>query len=388
VKSIALVLALLAAAQVTLKGSRVLSTLFAVDLGAGPFETGLLFALHGLFPALLSVTVGRLADRIDNRAMFYWGLAAYGATVVLPFFWPSLSMLYLQAALGGFTSMIYVLAAQNLIGLMSTPATRTRNYSYYALTDSVSSIVGPLLVGISIDTLRHPPTYLWLSLYTLVAASIAYVVLRRVPPAHAAQRTATRGSMLDLLRLPAMRNALATNGILMAGIDLFGLYLPVYARGLGFSATTIGTLIAAYAAAGIVVRIALPYLTDRLGDRRMVVAALVVSAAGFVVLPLLTQAPLLAVADFVLGLGLGCGQPLSMALAFNASPPGRTAEGIAMRLSVSYGAHIVIPPAFGGVGAALGLGPIFWTCAGLLAMGALLNRRRRSAVSPASSGGG
>jgi hypothetical protein len=45
-----------------------------------------------------------------------------------------------------------------------------------------------------------------------------------------------------------------------------------------------------------------------------------------------------------------------------------------MRLSVSYGAHIVIPPVFGAVGAALGLAPIFWTCALLLAGGAALTR--------------
>ena len=65
-----------------------------------------------------------------------------------------------------------------------------------------------------------------------------------------------------------------------------------------------------------------------------------------------------------------------MILSFNAAPPGRAAEAIAMRLSVSYGAHIVIPPVFGAVGAALGLAPIFWTCALLLGGGAALTRPR------------
>ena len=45
-----------------------------------------------------------------------------------------------------------------------------------------------------------------------------------------------------------------------------------------------------------------------------------------------------------------------------------------MRLTVSYGAHVVIPPAFGAVGAALGLAPIFWTCAVLLGGGAWFTR--------------
>ncbi|MBI4207482.1 MAG: MFS transporter, partial [Betaproteobacteria bacterium] len=45
--ALVLVLVLSTTVFVSLKGSRVLATLFAVDLGAGPLETGLLFALHG-----------------------------------------------------------------------------------------------------------------------------------------------------------------------------------------------------------------------------------------------------------------------------------------------------------------------------------------------------
>jgi len=366
------------AAQVTLKGSRVLTTLFALELGAGPFETGLLFALHGLFPALLSVVAGRIADRIDNRKMLWGGLAAYGATVILPFLNPTLPMLYFAIALGGFTSMIYVLAVQNIVGTLSTPQTRTRNFSYYALTDSVSGVIGPIVVGLSIDSIRHQPTYLWLALYTAVSAFIAYFVMKRVPAREAKVAAQARRGMLDLLRLPAMRNALLTNGILMAGVDLFGLYMPVYATSLGFNATTVGLILGAYAAAAIVVRLALPYISQRWGDQRLVAAALGFSALAFVFVPFIHSALLLALVSFLLGLGLGSGQPLSMALAFNASPPGRTAEGIAMRLTVSYGAHIVIPPAFGVIGTALGLGPIFWTCAALLAGGVYINGRAKS----------
>lgn len=165
-----------------------------------------------------------------------------------------------------------------------------------------------------------------------------------------------------------------TNGIVMAGIDLYGLYLPVYAHSLGFDATTIGFILGTYAAAAVVVRLALPYLTQGWGEQRTVVVALTISTMGFIGLPFIEHAGLLAAISFVLGLGLGCGQPLAMALAFNASPPGRTAEGIAMRLAVSYSAHVVIPPAFGVVGAAMGLAPIFWTCAALLGSGAAINK--------------
>ena len=55
---------------------------------------------------------------------------------------------------------------------------------------------------------------------------------------------------MELLALPALRNALLANGVVMAGLDLFGLYMPVYTHGLGFSATTIGLIMGAFGAAG------------------------------------------------------------------------------------------------------------------------------------------
>src|SRR3954447_10246954 len=110
------------------KGYRVAATLFAVDMGAGPLQTGILFALWGLFPFLLSVYAERLADRFDNRVLMYCGLAGFSSSLALPFLFPALPALYLSAALGGFTSMLFVVATQNLVGLLSTSDTRTRNF--------------------------------------------------------------------------------------------------------------------------------------------------------------------------------------------------------------------------------------------------------------------
>jgi MFS family permease len=105
---LALLLVLSSIAFITMKGSRILMTLYAVDLGAGPFETGILFALYGLFPFLLAIAAGRLADRFDNRLLIYWGLGTYTICLAIPYFFPSLAMLYVVAPLWGFTSMLWV----------------------------------------------------------------------------------------------------------------------------------------------------------------------------------------------------------------------------------------------------------------------------------------
>ena len=367
-----LILSLSSITFITMKGSRVLMTLYAVDLGAGPFETGILFALYGLFPFLLAIAAGRIADRLDNRLLMYWGLGTY--TVCL------LAMLFIVAPLWGFTSMLWVVATQNLVGTLSTAQTRTRNFSYYSLGESTGSVLGPIVVGLAIDALSHQPAFLIMA--AIPALCGLTVVLRRnvFPHAPAAQSGAQAPRNLkDLLALPAMRNALLTNAAVMAGLDLFNLYMPIYGHSLGFSATTIGLIMGAFGAAAFITRLAIPPVTRRYGERAMLAGALAMSAVAFMMFPLTTSAVLLAAAAFALGLGLGCGQPLSMILAFNAGPPGRSAEAISMRLAVSYGAHVVVPPLFGAVGAALGVAPIFWTCAAVMGGGSLLNRKPRAA---------
>ena len=49
------------------KGVRVVNTLYALELGATPLHTGLLLATYGVFPLLLAVPAGRIADRYGSR---------------------------------------------------------------------------------------------------------------------------------------------------------------------------------------------------------------------------------------------------------------------------------------------------------------------------------
>lgn len=138
---IALVLTLSSVSFVSSKGYRILATLFAVSIGEGPLEVGILFALWGLFPFLLSVKAGRLADRFDNRLLMFYGLAGFSASLALPGIFPGMPVLYLSAALGGFTSMLFVVATQNLVGVLSRNVKhRTRNFSYYSLGESAAAM--------------------------------------------------------------------------------------------------------------------------------------------------------------------------------------------------------------------------------------------------------
>ncbi|MDP1716519.1 MAG: MFS transporter, partial [Burkholderiales bacterium] len=77
---------------------------------------------------------------------------------------------------------------------------------------------------------------------------------------------------------------------------------------------------------------------------------------------------------FGIGLALGWGQPLTLNLAYNRSPPGRSGEVTGLRLTINNMTHISVPLAAGVLGTILGVAPVFWASAALLVASGMLAR--------------
>jgi hypothetical protein len=89
---------------------------------------------------------------------------------------------------------------------------------------------------------------------------------------------------------------------------------------------------------------------------------------------------MLAAIAFILGLGLGATQPSTMSLIYATAPAGRAAEAVGLRSVVLNASSTVLPLAFGGV-ASIGMMPVFWSMAGLVAGGGwFADRQRRSSA--------
>ena len=122
----------------TFKASRVLNTLYAVELGATPWQTGLLLAMYGLFPILFAAYAGKVADRHGVRRPLYVGQALLFMGVLLPFVVPTshaMAAVFISAAVGGAGFILSQVAMQTLTGSLADGETRTKNFSYYLLTE-------------------------------------------------------------------------------------------------------------------------------------------------------------------------------------------------------------------------------------------------------------
>jgi MFS family permease len=361
--------------HISFKGSKVLITLYALDLGANPLTVGLLFSMYSLFPVFLSLYAGKMSDRYGFPKPMLIGSIGLMGGLLVPYLYPTLPALYVSALAIGLCYIFYIVSVQHLIGSFGTKETRTRYFSHYSLGIGLTALLGPAIAGFAIDGVGHQATYLLFAVFPALPILVIAVYPRVLPRLHGrkGERQEQQRTM-DLVRIVPLRRALITAGILETGAELANFLLPIYGHTIGLSASEIGILMACYAAALLSVRIAMPWLVKRSSEERVLSLSMFLAAAVCIGFPFAHTYPGLLAMTFVIGLALGCGGPISLVLAYNRSPAGRTGEGVGLRQTVNKATEVVVPVIFGSVSAALGMLPVFWLDAVMLAYGGLLMR--------------
>ena len=354
--------------------ARVLLTLYALELEAPAYAVGLIGGLLYLFPLLLSWPIGALVDRRGSRGLLVFAAICGAISLALPFFFRALLALYVAAALNGLALAFYHVTLQNLIGTLSKPEDRARHFSNFSLIGSLTNFFGPLIAGFSIDHAGHAVACLVIASQSVIALVLLLIWGGLFPRGNT---PVPRGpGPLSALKDPRIGPMLLISGIVQLGQDLFQFYLPIYGHAAGLSASAIGAVLATLAVASFVVRLFLARLVKRVVAEQLLAWAFFAGAIGFALVPFTGNVILLALIAFFFGLGMGIGIPLTVILMYSHSAEGRSGQTLGLRLTTNNFVRVTGPIVFGIVGSALGLPPVFWINAVLMAAGGLLSQSR------------
>jgi MFS family permease len=368
--------------MLAMKGSKIVITLFSIELGAPQIVIGVLVALYSLFPMILAIYAGKLTDRLGPRLPMVVGSCGIAFGLTLPYLFPHTTTLYLQAALVGAGHVFYNVSVQNMIGGIGTKEDRTRNFTNFGLAMSTGSFIGPLVAGVAIDHFGHGRTYLMLAASPLITAVIMALAKHMSASPRKAEAESKREESIPsqpfelFFTNRPLRRVLITSAVLLTGIDLFHFYMPIYGHHIGLSASQIGIVLASFSVAAFIVRIWMPAIVNRLGAERVLIASMFAAAVTYIAVPFITHMAVLCMICFILGLGTGCGQPLSLSLIYDRAPGGRSGEALGLRATLNNFTHMVTPLAFGALGTAFGVMPVFLFNSLMLAGGGLIIRRK------------
>ena len=404
------VIALMILTHSAYSGTRLALSLTALEWHVSTALIGVLLSLISLIPMLVSLVVGRWIDRVGTFKPLAIGNALLLIGAALPWMVPSIPILFLSSALTGSGFLLCHMSGQQMTGMMASGAERTRNFGWLAVGFSVSGFAGPMIAGFAIDYLGH----LWafaataiLCLFALLLARYWQVQLRLSsrPPACApaivsAVIATTAEPLCDeelkpqvrglaLLRHPDLSRLYLCVVLISSAWDVHQFLVPIHATKLGLSASQIGLIMGAFAFATLLVRLSLHKVSGLMSHWSVLACVLFICSFSYAVYPFLPGAVAMMMVSFILGIGLGCGQPIVMAALYELSPKGQAGEAAGLRQSLINATQTALPMLFGSAGSILSalttftgiafkgsaFAPLFWVFSATALLGGISTMR-------------
>jgi MFS family permease len=373
----------------------------ALGMGAGPAALGVIAGAFAAFSLVCAIPIGRWVDGLGELPFVLGGAGLLAVTMFALALADTLVLLGAVHAVLGLGHIVLVVGTQAMLANRSAPDRRDAVFGGLTVAVSGGQLAGPALAGV----LAGPDpvgdrggaftgpfegvrlVFVLAALAAAVAAVLGAAALarRRRPPAEPLPRqprdrhpaASGRATIGSVLRGPGIPHAMLASMAVLSSTDLLIAYLPAYGEATGMSAAMVGLLLTTRAAASLVSRLFMTMLIRTLGRRRLLVASAALPALTLVAFPLVDAAPAQFLVMALAGLGLGLGQPLSLAWVTTHTPRASRGTAVGVRLTGNRLAQIAVPAAVGGLTGLLGPATIFWSLGVILAASAMASARIR-----------
>ncbi|KJS88385.1 MAG: hypothetical protein JM58_01045 [Peptococcaceae bacterium BICA1-8] len=361
------------------------TVLFAQSLDASFLQIGFINASYALLPFLFAIYTGRFVDKVGEKLPLVLGTTGLFIAVLLPFFKPTLFMLFISPLILGGSQLLAIVAMQNGVASSVTVNKRDQMIATYTLIASAAQMIGPVIGGYLITHAGFRSTYLFIALFALIPILVSFLIKTSFIKKEQNERPANL-NVKELLSMPGLKRIIFVSMLNLAAVDIFLSYYPLYTTSIGFDPSQTGILISIQAMSAIIVRFCIPMLVQYLGRVRVISIFLLIGGAAFAIIPLFNAFIANACVVALLGFGLGITQPLTTILAYNSAPIGRTGEVLGIRMAGNRLSQIILPLILGGISSFTGLGAVFVLQSFLLGAGALLARGINVDKQPNSEG--
>lgn len=290
------------------------------ELGASPAQAGIASGVFILGELLGRFVTGALLDRIGRRRALLAGLVFFG---LLAFAYIPVRDLTLFIAVRVAHGIAYGIAGTAVgaaVQVLIPPPRRAEGTGWFATTNTLATAIGPMAAILMLGSGGAPLMFAVAG--SLVAVAIVCALLARAPgdaPDPAARGTRLRGHhLVEPAALPMAVIIFLVGGIYLGVVTFLG----PFAADVGLVEAA-GWFFIAYAVAIVLVRPVVGPLQDRRGDNVVVIPALVVFAAGMVLLATASSTAHFLAAAAVIGAGYGVTMSATLAIAVAESPPQR-----------------------------------------------------------------
>jgi DHA1 family tetracycline resistance protein-like MFS transporter len=362
---------------------------WAERLGAGAVEVGLILTIYALAQFIFTPVLGTLSDRYGRRPIILASLLIEALSFALSALAGSLAILLVARFIGGLGAS-NIGSAQAVVADVTPVERRARGMGLIGAAIGLGFVVGPAMGGLLAPL--GPAVPFWVAM--IVALANALLVLRFLPETRRRESACatvpfTNRGMGGVLagwrrvpRNPAVARLVVINLLFTVAFTAMEAVFPLFTQhSFGWKAIQNGYI---FTYAGIIIVLMQGGLVGRLvkrwGERSLLIAGLIMLAAGLALLSWSTNLALLLVALGIVSIGDGAVTPVVSALLSFASPPTRQGETLGLAQGVAGLGRVIGPLAagsifvIGGPGAPFILGSVLVVLATLIALPALSSK--------------
>ncbi len=282
--------------------------LYAAELGAGVGIIGLIIGLYSVTNTLANILFGRFIDRVGYKVPLIAGLIGDALSMFLYSLCRLPIHLALVRLLHGTTGGLVGPSTMSIIADYSDEAQKGRAMSFYGMSIGAATLVGYGLSGVIVSRLGYRAVFLFGAVMLAIGAGLGWLLPGKKKRSQIAARPSSHGGFRRV------RDLLRRKGLVVAYCSIFAQYftfggivtlLPLYVKSLGMEAFHVGMLLAVFAIMFIILQFPGGRLSDRVGRRVPTAAGLSLGIVSLVILPLLVNFPLLAMAMALYGIAYG-----------------------------------------------------------------------------------
>jgi MFS family permease len=334
---------------------------YAKQVGAGAFVIGLLIAVYDFAELGAKPVFGFVADRRGLKVTMLAGIVVFSAASLSFLLLPPTLLLLVRFLQGLGAAALSITSAALVADYFKEG--RGRAFGVYNAIKGAGYVLSPIVGG----------AIVWASSFSMIfvacfaVGAVAFVLCLALPKPERDLGLEDDDDALSLhVFVEAIRDrallpwyAIIVINMFLVGI-LFG-FLPVYVYSLGYDQLRNGLIVASATTSYLLVQPLAGWLADRLQPAKVMLAGLVLSSLGVLVIPFTTGAGLIA-ACVVGGLGVGTVWTNSDAMVSQLAPSGRTASALGVAGSFKELGDMLGPLLIGALTQAFGLKVSFVTC--------------------------
>lgn len=288
---------------------------YAENIGASPFELGLLMAVYSLMQFLFAPVWGRVSDRIGRKPVIMIGIFGLALSFFLMGLSSALWMLFAARVIGGILSAANMPTVMAYVADITSAEDRGKGMGVVGAATGLGFVFGPALGGVFSKMSLHMPFYIAGISSLLTFFLVLFVLKESLPKENRGQKKNEKSSLRQALNgsqsiLYFLQLFISLS---LSGLEATFAYFAAEKAGLG--AVKLGYifmimgLASAFVQGGMVGR-----MTKRFGEGFVIQLGIIVSAIGFGLILIVDSFTTAAIYLTIFGIGNGVIRPSVSAL--------------------------------------------------------------------------